>query len=100
MVTTKPPIVPTAAQIDLMSPNNAWQESKVVKSGTNGIIGMYGDETSTRYFFYTKFQLIEDLSTSGTKNMKFMCQVGGSTSDWQGVKYSDVANPGGGVSTD
>ena len=72
-----------------MTPNDKWTQAVIVKSATNGIMGMYGEDVSTtsRYFFYTKFQLTVDICPSGDQKMRFWCQIGDSTSDWHGVEY-------------
>ena len=38
--------VPTSAQTDLMSPNNAWEQSNVIADGETGYVGMFGDDDS------------------------------------------------------
>jgi len=56
-------------------------------------MGMYGEENSetSRYFFYSKFELTVDICAAGAQKMRFWCQIGDSTSDWHGVEY-DTTN--------
>ena len=61
---TQPPSDPSGTQIDLMTPNDKWFQTAIVKADTQGVIGLYGT-TDNKYYFYTKFQTVDDISASG-----------------------------------
>ena len=100
---------PSGSQIDSM--NNNWTQDSVTKTGTEGIVGMFGyergdgddcpwDECEDEYYFYMRFEPLTSISDQAGYVFRMWFQIGGTTSDWHGVQYTNTGGSTLGATTD
>lgn len=70
--------------------NYNWEETSITEPAQKGIIGMFG-EGDSYYFFMNFMPMKDDQWENGsiqTRNFRVLFQMGGTLSDWEGVKYT------------
>ena len=82
------PYTPSSSQIDLFLDNAQWFQTNVVADSSTGKVGMFGDETSDRYFLFMNFEPHVDITQiDDDYTMYLWCQSGNASSEWQGVRF-------------